>query len=313
MKDCFKTFTKKKEKHEGKSQMSPSDNESDQDNARGVDTSGTVFSRMQNKLPGSVSSKVVKTLRFVCISDTHSGHDQMKHEIPDGDVLIHAGDFTLRGLLGEVNAFNKFIGSLPHKYKIVIAGNHEHCLNSVVPSAANGTFPDGHVQCNEQLRKHSSVSDTRKLLSNCIYLQDEAKEIEGIRIYGSPWTIEHGTCAFACDSAMLKCKWDAIPTDVDVLITHSPPFGVCDKTHRGKHAGCKDLASAVTGRIKPKCHIFGHIHEGYGTFQTASMLFINASICTKAYEPVNKPVMFELEITPGYGNKDKISLKFDKS
>lgn len=101
-------------------------------------------------------------MRLVCVSDTHSMHRQMKHPIPDGDVFIHAGDSLGLAKLRELEDFNEWLGELPHKHKIVIAGNHDWCL-------ANSNVP-------------------LRVLTNAVYLQDSAVEISGVKFWGSPWT-----------------------------------------------------------------------------------------------------------------------------
>ena len=103
-----------------------------------------------------------------------------------------------------------------------------------------------------------------------VYLEDEEHviEIDGIRIklYGSPWTAVHGNKgkAFQIAPGNLQEKWAKIPDDVDILVTHSPPFGVLDKDSEGEQAGCRDLLETVTGRVRPRVHVFGHIHASSG-------------------------------------------------
>jgi len=177
--------------------------------------------------------------------------------IPDGDVLIHAGDLTNRGILEEVKEFNKFLGTLPHPHKIVIAGNHDFC------------FESDRVTC-------------EKILTHCIYLQDEEGTLNGVKFYGSPWQPWFYDWAFNLERGPdIRAKWDLIPEGIDVLVTHGPPFGIGDLTVRGDKAGCRDLLEVVE-RIKPELHIFGHIHEGYGINSFGATTFINASSCEYA-------------------------------
>lgn len=204
-------------------------------------------------------------MKIVIISDTHGMHSNVK--VPEGDILIHSGDILRGKKSNGLNDFNEFIGSLPHKYKIVIAGNHDFCFEN---------------------NKTESV----KKLTNCIYLEDSGIEIEGIKFWGSPWQPWFLDFAFNLKKESdRKKKWDLIPEDIDVLITHSPPHKILDKTFAGINAGCEELAKAVK-RIKPKVHIFGHIHEGYGNYSDEYTDYINASVCTKAYAPVNPPVEY---------------------
>jgi Icc-related predicted phosphoesterase len=222
-------------------------------------------------------------LKVVCISDTHNYHDQLS--LPAGDILIHSGDFTGKGTVNEIEDFNRWLGSIKYKYRyiIVVAGNHDFLFD----------------QDEEQ---------ARSLLTNCIYLQDESVEIEGRQIYGSPWQPSFLKWAFNLerDSKELRDKWKRIPFHLDLLITHCPPKGFCDTLNKetitddptgrpivGKvivHMGCDDLYSEVLIK-KPKNHVFGHIHDGYGSFNTGDTLFVNAATCTEKYYATNAPIV----------------------
>lgn len=206
-------------------------------------------------------------MRLVCVSDTHGYHDAM--HVPDGDVLIHAGDLTKRGTLEEVRAAGEWLTKLPHKHKLVVAGNHDFLFERD-PAAA------------------------RALFTHATYLEDEAVEIDGVRFYGSPYTPEFFNWAFMLPRGeALRAKWARIPNDVDVLVTHGPPNKVLDRTVHGDHAGCEELAERVA-ELKPKLHVFGHIHEGYGIRDDVPTRYMNASICTFDYRPKNAPMIFEL-------------------
>ena len=115
--------------------------------------------------------------RFVCISDTHNRTDRMGYPIPDGDVLIHAGDFTNCGTRDQVIHFNKFLSTLNHPYKVVIAGNHDISFDLESYDSLWTYFS----------RKREDPEEIRQQLTNCIYLQDEEVDILGFRIFGSPW------------------------------------------------------------------------------------------------------------------------------
>lgn len=206
------------------------------------------------------------SIRLVAISDTHGLHRQLT--IPDGDILIHAGDMTGHGQLEQVADFNAWLGTLPHRHKIVIAGNHDFCFEAE-PVA------------------------TAALLTNCIYLFDEAITLVGLNFYGSPWQPWFFDWAFNLRRGPeIRAKWDLIPGETDVLITHGPPLGQGDLTSFGQQAGCADLL-AVIGQRRPKLHIFGHIHEGYGVTHNQHTTFINASSCTLQYRPVQRPIVYD--------------------
>jgi Icc-related predicted phosphoesterase len=207
------------------------------------------------------------SLRIVVISDTHSRHRHIV--VPDGDVLVHAGDLTARGTLEELQAFDQWLGTLPHAHKLVIAGNHDW-----VCAEAPSAMP--------------------LLLNNATYLCDTQVTIAGIRFYGSPWQPRFMNWAFNLDPPALRQVWANVPEGVDVLITHTPPLGMRDRTFRGEHVGCGELAAALP-RIRPRLHCFGHIHEAYGQHTEGGTIFVNGSCCTLQYQPINPAQVFTLD------------------
>ena len=142
----------------------------------------------------------------MCISDTH-GWAQV-NTIPSADILIHAGDFLRFGTFNELNNFSDFLAKLKQvKYKVVIAGNHDH-------------FFDPKYSTNDSHKYKNLIS------KNCFYLQDSEIELFGLKIYGSPWQPVHRDNAFQLERGKdLLEKWDEIPNDTDILITHGPPLG----------------------------------------------------------------------------------------
>jgi Icc-related predicted phosphoesterase len=233
-------------------------------------------------------------VRFVCISDTHNKMDEILDKIPLGDVLIHAGDFTYNGDLSDVKKFNEQLGKLPHKYKIVIAGNHELTFGP----RHDGSRVSGSIDSDLAKAKVKRASD---LLTNCTYLEDEAVSVYGINIYGSPWQPAYGGWAFNLKRGYnLMEKWARIPDNTDVLITHGPPVGHGDMSSNEQRGGCVDLLNVIEERVKPKFHVFGHIHEGYGlTTNNLGTVFINASTCNEGYRAVNDPIIFDLPLPRG--------------
>lgn len=205
-------------------------------------------------------------MRLVCISDTHGSHDDLV--VPDGDVLVHAGDFTNLGTLPEVAHFTSWLRRQPHKDKLLIAGNHDFL------------FQD-----------HRSLACS--LVDGITYLEDASVTINGVRFYGSPWTPRFYDWAFMKDRGdELAVVWDRVPDDVDVLITHGPPLGILDQNSRGLECGCYDLGARVSN-IRPRLHIFGHIHEGYGTATLNGTTFINAS-STKRLGGLRPPIIIDI-------------------
>lgn len=223
--------------------------------------------------------KTESNIRFVCISDTHSLQSNLPERfIPDGDVLIHAGDFTMHGHPTEITQFDAFLGQLPHQHKIVVAGNHEITLD---PSFERYT--------------KTNTEWCRSLLTNCTYLQDNFIDLFGYKIYGSPWQPRFSDMAFNLDRGQdCMSKWNLIPADTDILVTHGPPLGHGDYCKNKVRAGCVDLLQVIQNKVKPSYHVFGHIHEGYGVTTNGTTNFINAAVCDKRYRPVNKPIVFDL-------------------
>ncbi|MFO0823795.1 MAG: metallophosphatase domain-containing protein [Gemmataceae bacterium] len=204
-------------------------------------------------------------MRIVCISDTHARHQFTI--VHDGDVLVHAGDITRRGSLEDVEAFDRWLGTLPHKHKMIICGNHDFCFQE-------------------------RAAEARARITNAIYLEDSGCEIDGVSFYGSPWQPYFGGWAFNLPRGEELAKvWAKIPLGVDVLITHGPPAGILDRTWAGDLAGCQDLLERVRV-VKPQLHVFGHIHEAAGRSDHDGIIFVNASV---ANDPASAIVV---DLTP---------------
>ena len=206
-------------------------------------------------------------VRLVCISDTHNRQTDL--QLPAGDVLVHAGDFTGHGRVDEVAAFADWLRAQPHAHKVVIAGNHDWLFERQ-PARA------------------------RAMLHGCTYLQDEAAVVAGLRFWGSPWQPWFYDWAFNLErGAALRAKWDLIPEGTEVLVTHGPPMGLGDRTVAGEHVGCQDLLEAIA-RVRPRVFVCGHIHEGYGTYRAGDTQVVNASTCDVRYRPIQPPVVVDL-------------------
>lgn len=207
--------------------------------------------------------------RIVCVSDTHNRQGALA--VPEGDVLVHAGDLTGRGSEVEIAAANQWLGGLPHEHKIVIAGNHDFLFEK------QGTL-------------------ARSLLTSAIYLQDSGVEVAGLRVWGSPWQPWFQDWAFNLPRGKaLRERWEQIPEGLDILVTHGPPMGILDRTAAGEHVGCEELRARLTAMSSPpRLHVFGHIHEAHGIHRTPRTTFVNASVCDLAYRPAHEPVVVAL-------------------
>lgn len=192
----------------------------------------------------------MKPVRLVCMADTHGQHHRLA--VPDGDVLIHAGDLTPRGTRPQLEEVAGWLRSLPHRHKVVIAGNHDFLLEE-------------------------KPAEARALFEGLTYLKDEALEVEGLRLWGSPWQPWFHQWAFNLHrGADLDAKWRLIPEGVDVLVTHGPPAGMGDLCFDGRRVGCEDLLRHLT-RVKPRLHLFGHIHEDRGEWQLGPTRVVNVT------------------------------------
>ena len=225
-------------------------------------------------------------MKIICISDTHNYHDQI--ELPEGDVIVHAGDCTGRGTEREIIEFLNWYSVLDFEHKILVAGNHDW----------------GFETDSDRCKKLCADMDI-------IYLEDSGVTLDGIKFYGSPVQPEFCDWAFnkrrnkdssiidngaRCNGShsWIKPHWDAIPESTDVLITHGPPKGILDVSiYNGFECGCNDLRNRVE-EVKPKYHIFGHIHNWHGTKKLDEVTYVNASICTEQYNPTNEPIVVEI-------------------
>ncbi len=214
-------------------------------------------------------------MRIVAISDTHGRHNKI--EVPDGNVLVVAGDFTMRGFRKEIESFNRWLGTLSHKHRVVISGNHELSMDPVTTHSVN-----------------INPKEARSLLTNCTYLEDSEVIIDGVKFYGSPWQPWFYDWAFNLRIGTLHEKWDKIPLDTDVLITHGPAWGVLDKVPGDEHVGCLELKNRIS-KLNLKLHIAGHLHYSYGEVTHPNgMISVNASTCNEAYQPVNPPIVIDI-------------------
>ena len=206
-------------------------------------------------------------MKIVFISDSHGFHKNLV--LPEGDILIHAGDVSGRGMESQVVDFMDWFTLQPHKHKIMVAGNHDFFFEQAAQEQINNVISP-----------------------NIIYLNDSGITIEGIKIWGSPVTTWFYNWAFnRHHGEEIKKHWDIIPTDTDLLITHGPAFGIRDKTHSGIHVGCNNLLETIKTN-KPRVHAFGHIHEGYGMEHQFDTDFINAAVLNANYQLVNKPIVY---------------------
>lgn len=214
-----------------------------------------------------------RDVRVTVISDTHWMHEELR--LPQGDLLIHCGDmFDLdRRASSDLKKLDSWFGRQPFDKIVCTGGNHDHLL------------------------ERAKARDPQPFHNAC-YLEDGELSYRGLRIYGSPWVPGLPTHAFHRDRAGLANAWARIPADIDILITHTPPKGILDRSSRGVSFGCPELAREL-GRIAPRVHCFGHVHASAGEAKRGETLFINASsVASGRAGGMHRPISFTLSPRP---------------
>jgi len=240
-------------------------------------------------------------MKVVTISDTHSRHGWI-YQLSEGesldnietvyhiqgtinasggvflpcdiDLLIHAGDMSMMGTETEIEQFLKWYSSLRAKYKVLIAGNHDFL------------FEKQRMIAKDLLAKYPDI----------IYLETEEVVIEGIKIYGEPRQPWFHSWAFNVERGeAIKRYWDAIPEDVNILVTHGPPKGILDMTMSGENVGCEDLLYRLPYLEQLKLVVFGHIHEHAGCELINGVYYVNASALNVRYQLQNRPQAFIID------------------
>jgi len=221
--------------------------------------------------------------KICCISDTHQKHEQLT--LPESDILIHSGDFTNKGNYFAIRDFLSWFVKQPAKYKIFISGNHEIGLERGPTKEAKQDLIKSYVSVNE----------------NLYYLENSGISIEGMNIYGSPftpyfydweWNVPRG--------AEIAKKWEAIPDSTNILITHGPPHSILDlidsfSNERDIHQGCEELLKKVDSLPALKLHVFGHLHlQGCNQFILNNKIFVNAAMCDDKHKIRSNPIVVDM-------------------
>lgn len=209
----------------------------------------------------------VMMTRLVCISDTHNLHYYI--DLPPGDILCHAGDWSFRGEKIEQILVKEWIKRISVRYKhvIFISGNHD--INFTPDRTAD--LPD-----------------------NCYHLHDTGIKLEGIYFYGSAYTPRFGDWGFGETEDKLEKRFAHIPKKTQVLLTHGPAYSILDKNRNGELCGSKALYAKIKNLPKLKLHLFGHIHEGAGIENIENIVFANCSQLDEYYRLTHKPLVFDL-------------------
>lgn len=246
-------------------------------------------------------------MKVVLISDTHGRHKHLTSKglgpiLPDGDLLIHAGDLTAVGHKGEVESFAKWaIQQAPnYTYGIVfIAGNHDKSFD---PKYFRH-YEDSDLWNDESHLKKPTwlrdiLSDFEPSRSSVTYLENQEVTINGLKIWGSPITPWFYGDRWAFNKHRgpeIQEVWDQIPVDTDIVVTHGPAAYKLDYVpSSNEYVGCENLRKTLE-RVKPMLHVSGHIHEGYGLEQGRDTFYVNASSLDRFYDPVNKPIVVNID------------------
>lgn len=203
-------------------------------------------------------------MKILHLSDTHGLHKNLR-SLPEADVIVHSGDFTFAGSEEEAYDFMNWFCNLPYEHKVFIAGNHDMCMYGADP--------------------------IEELSPNVHYLYNNSIVIDGMKFYGIPMFMED------CMDGKLDMFIHNIPDDVDILITHMPPKGICDIADYGKgleHRGNATLAEHLKV-LHPTCHLFGHEHDAYGTATIGNVIYSNACVVDSRYNLINNPTIINLK------------------
>ena len=230
-------------------------------------------------------------MKITAISDLHG----FCPKLSGGDLLILGGDYTRMDTIAEWDVFFDWLDLQNYTHKVFIAGNHDSYLQ-------NGR------RCN---------------FSSIHYLCDGGIIIDGFKIWGSPWTKRFDGMNPRCmaftvaDEKDLQEKWNWIPNDCHILVTHSPAKGFGDEVvsvymdENGnekllkENCGSRSLTKWIAAHSDwLKLHVCGHIHEGYGVYSNQkegkrcakAPIMVNASHVNQRYAPVNKPIDLEISI-----------------
>lgn len=218
-------------------------------------------------------------MKVVAISDTHGLHRASQFRpgivVPDGDVLVHAGDST-HGKKDQFLDVLAWMADQKPKHKIIIPGNHDEWIEV----------------CPEEAKRAAKQFGVNLLI-------DEELTIGGVKFYGSPWTPKFYNWSYMIPRGGLTPLWRLIPWDTNILVTHGPPYGHGDLAPGNRHVGCLELLEKILELKNLRAHVFGHIHEGYGVTHSdviEGVAFVNAASCNGSYD-LNPPVVFQFDHT----------------
>ena len=241
-------------------------------------------------------------MRITHISDTHNKHNQLNGLLPGGDLLIHSGDISSLGRKSEVERFVKWFNDIDnYTNKVFIAGNHDMTFDREQLLRDKLAYFEGKTEYDTECAE-GKPAWLEELLGihlrpNVFYLENNFVILDDVKIWGSPITPSFGYgWAFNKDRGYdINQIWNRIPNDTDIVITHGPIYGYCDRTNReGLNVGCDQLYHRLN-EVRPQLHFSGHIHEAYGYRHTDWGYAFNGCNCDLSYLVNNKPMTFEYD------------------
>jgi Icc-related predicted phosphoesterase len=241
-------------------------------------------------------------MRITHISDTHNKHNQLNGKLPGGDLLIHSGDVSSIGRENEVERFIKWFNGIDnYTNKVFIAGNHDLTFDSEILLKNKSEYFDRKAYSNPNPSNGKpqwlEILLQSELNDNVFYLENNFVMIDGIKIWGSPYSPSFGRgWAFNKDRGHdIMEVWNQIPNDTDIVITHSPIYGYCDRaSNTNQNVGCADLYHRLN-ELDVQLHFSGHIHEAYGYKPTKWGYAFNGCNCNLSYEVYNNPITFDYD------------------
>jgi hypothetical protein len=245
-------------------------------------------------------------MRITHISDTHNKHKQLDGKLPGGQLLIHSGDISSLGRKQEIESFIKWFDKQDYMHKVFIAGNHDMTFDREILLRDKLAHFEGRTDYDTECAEGKPnwlVEMLNNLPDNVYYLENSSIKLEGINIWGSPYSPSFGYgWGFNKDRGhdIAQC-WNEIPMDTDIVITHSPIYGYNDRAlNTNQNVGCADLYHRLH-EVKPHLHFAGHIHEGHGwgtipyKDEWGDIYTFNGSSCNLRYEAINPPITFDYD------------------
>lgn len=226
---------------------------------------------------------------IAAFSDTHNKHRMVT--LPTCDIAIFSGDLTSRGYKNEVQAFlSWYTRQSQATTKVWVPGNHDICFDPAYNEES---------KAEEWLQEVLDYYKVNHEDSNIHLLINSSVELFGLKIWGSPITPWFHGDRWAFNrqrGSDIKSEWDKIPMDTDIIVTHGPPYMKWDYVHHDDiYVGCIDLEVKVK-KVKPKLHIFGHIHQNWGIVEENDTIFCNAAVLNHNYFLTNQPHLIKLEV-----------------